>query len=69
MNPPKLSKGGSFLSLSWVKLINSIAFKGLQSIKILLDVNFYISVIVLIAGSICNRKFIYMNPATFKNTH
>jgi len=30
--------------------MNSMAFKGLQSIKFLLEVNFYISVIMLIAG-------------------
>jgi hypothetical protein len=30
--------------------MNSMAFKGLQSIKFLLEVNFYISVIILIAG-------------------
>jgi len=32
--------------------MNGMAFKGLQSIKFLLEINFYISVIVLIAGSI-----------------
>jgi hypothetical protein len=50
INPPKLSKGGSFLRLSWVKQMNGMAFKSIQSIKLLLVVNFYISVIVLIAG-------------------
>jgi len=50
INPPKLSKGGSFLRLSWVKHMNGMAFKSIQSIKFLLEVNFYISVIVLIAG-------------------
>ena len=38
------------MRLSWVKQMNGMAFKGLQSIKFLLEVNFYISVIVLIAG-------------------
>jgi hypothetical protein len=32
--------------------MNGMAFKGLQSIKFLLEINFYISVIVLIAGGI-----------------
>jgi hypothetical protein len=32
--------------------MNDMAFKGLQSIKFFLEVNFYISVIVLIAGGI-----------------
>ncbi len=32
--------------------MNGMTFKGLQSIKFLLEVNFYISVIVLIAGGI-----------------
>jgi hypothetical protein len=32
--------------------MNDMTFKGLQSIKFLLEVNFYISVIVLIAGGI-----------------
>jgi uncharacterized membrane protein len=32
--------------------MNGMAFKGFQSIKFLLEVNFYISVIVLIAGGI-----------------
>jgi hypothetical protein len=49
-NPPKLSKGGSFLWLSWVKQMNGMGLKSIQSIKFLLKVNFYISVIVLIAG-------------------
>lgn len=32
--------------------MNGMTFKGLQSIKILFEVNFYISVVVLIAGGI-----------------
>jgi len=32
--------------------MNGMAFKGLQSIKFLLEINFFIAVIVLIAGSI-----------------
>ena len=32
--------------------MNGIKFKGLQSIKFLLEINFYISVVVLIAGGI-----------------
>jgi hypothetical protein len=38
------------LPLSWVKQMNGIAFKSKQNIKFLLEVNFYISVIVLIVG-------------------
>jgi hypothetical protein len=58
-NPPKLSKGGSFLRLSWVKQMNGMGLKSIQSIKFLLKVNFYISVIVLIAGGLLSASGSY----------
>ena len=39
--------------------MNGMTFKGLQSIKLLLEVNFYISVIVLIAGGILSASGSY----------
>jgi uncharacterized membrane protein len=38
------------LSLTLAKQITNMSFNGIKSIKLLLEVNFYISVIVLIAG-------------------
>ena len=45
INPPNQSKGGNFF------IGNIMAFKGLQSGKLIVEINFCISVLVLIVGS------------------